>query len=536
MASGAEIIADRLYKAGCRHAFGIPGGEVLALIDALDRAGITFHLAKHENAAGFMAEGVWHATGAPAILVATLGPGVANCVNVVANALQDRVPMIVLSGRVDPAEAETYTHQVFDHQALMRPITKASLMASQDVVDVVIAKALSLALSGQPGPVHIDVPIRVAEGEEKPGRIANIVEPCASMPAHGLQVERAKAILAQAKHPLVIAGVDAVNQDAGAAIEAFCSHFGAGLITTYKGKGLVDEDETYVLGGAGLSPLADTVLLPLLARADLIILAGYDPIEMRINWRNPWPDDTPVIEFSATLPSHFMHQSTIQFVGDVGVGMATLAEGISPVKAWVGGELFKAKQELDGLFSETGDWGPASVFHEIRKIAPQNSVITADSGAHRILLSQIWRCHKPRTMLQSSALCTMGCAMPLAIGYQMANPDTPVIAFMGDAGCEMVLGELATARDQQVPIIIVVLVDESLALIELKQRAMQKKRVGVRFGATDFVAVANAMGGYGVWVDDKTGLKQAMGDALNRHDRFTLIAARIAENAYEGLI
>ena len=112
----ADILARRLYDAGCRHAFGMPGGEVLTLVDALEKAGMRFILAKHENAAGFMAEGVHHVDGAPAILVATLGPGVLNGVNVIANAHQDRVPMIVLSGCVDDDEALTYTHQVLDHQ------------------------------------------------------------------------------------------------------------------------------------------------------------------------------------------------------------------------------------------------------------------------------------------------------------------------------------------------------------------------------------------------------------------------------------
>ena len=134
MPNGADIIARRLAAQGCRIAFGMPGGEVLAIVEALEKAGIRFQLVKHENAGGFMAEGYWHGQSeagpgapiAPAILVATLGPGAANAANVVANAHQDRVPMIVLTGRVDASEAESYTHQVFDHQAFFRPITKAT--------------------------------------------------------------------------------------------------------------------------------------------------------------------------------------------------------------------------------------------------------------------------------------------------------------------------------------------------------------------------------------------------------------------------
>ncbi len=536
MPNGADIIAKRLFEAGCRHAFGIPGGEVLALIDALDRAGITFHLAKHENAAGFMAEGVWHMTGAPAILVATLGPGVANCVNVVANALQDRVPMIVLSGRVDAAEAETYTHQVFDHQALMRPITKGSFTASAGAVDVVIARALTLALAGQPGPVHIDLPIRVAEMEEQGLPPVKPMRAAAMKPASTAEYEEARRLLSKAKRPLVIAGVDAVNQDAGPAVRAFCRKFNAPLITSYKGKGLLREDDPLSLGGAGLSPRADQILLPLILQSDCIVLAGYDPIEMRINWRNPWPDTAPVIDISAVLPTHFMHRADFNFIGDVSACLSSLGEGIADKAGWPDLEPSLAKAAIAELYVQNGGWGPDVVFQTLRRLAPENTVITADSGAHRILLSQIWQCYAPRTMLQSSGLCTMGCAMPLALGVQMTRPDLPVIAFMGDAGCEMVLGELATIRDQNAPVILVVLVDEALALIELKQRAMQKPQVGVRFGATDFVAVAQAMGGEGVWVEDKVSLESAFSGALKCRDKFTLIAARIAKDAYQGKI
>ena len=129
--NGADVIGAALSDAGATTAFGIPGGEVLALIDGLAGAGIEFVLARHENAAGFMAEGLWHATGALPVLVATLGPGVANAVNVVANAGQDRVPLIFLTGCVDADVARSYTHQVFDHQAVLRPLVKGSFRVAR---------------------------------------------------------------------------------------------------------------------------------------------------------------------------------------------------------------------------------------------------------------------------------------------------------------------------------------------------------------------------------------------------------------------
>ena len=116
MTKAATILAEALRDAGCQRAFGMPGGEVLSILQALQEAGIAFTLAKHENAAGFMAEGVTQVTGRPAILLATLGPGVANAVNVIANAEQDRVPLVVITGCVDPLDQAGYSHQVFDHR------------------------------------------------------------------------------------------------------------------------------------------------------------------------------------------------------------------------------------------------------------------------------------------------------------------------------------------------------------------------------------------------------------------------------------
>ena len=237
--NGADRIARRLAAAGVTRAFGIPGGEVLALVEALNAAGIETILTKHENAAGFMAEGVWHATGAPGVFYATLGPGVANAVNVVANAMQDRVPLIFLTGCVDSADAETYTHQVFDHQALLRPIVKASFRATLATADLVIDKALAVALSGRPGPVHVDVPISVAEGAAADGPLVISPGPAMACAADGADLLSARALIGGALRPLVIAGVDVVNQNAGDAVGTFCEQFNAPLITTYKGKGQI---------------------------------------------------------------------------------------------------------------------------------------------------------------------------------------------------------------------------------------------------------------------------------------------------------
>ncbi|MEO0546108.1 MAG: thiamine pyrophosphate-binding protein [Pseudomonadota bacterium] len=535
--TGAQIIANRLKAAGCAHAFGIPGGEVLALLDALNSADIAFHLTKHENAAGFMAEGVWHAepagSRAPGILVATLGPGVANAVNVVANAMQDRVPMLFLTGCIDAAEAETYTHQVFDHQAMLRPIVKGSFKAASGAVGPMIEKALALAFDGQPGPVHIDLPISVAEQVSNEPALRPAPAPAPSIPAASNPLGEAITALNMASRPIILAGVDAVNEGASGALIDFAQRFNIPVVTTYKGKGLIPETHPLSLGGHGLSPKSDGIVLPILKGADCVLLVGYDPIEMRIGWRDPFGEDATVIDITPNLRLHGMHRTDVTFHGSTIPTLALLGAAMQPTPVWEGDTLASAKAALEDAFTPATGFGPGQVFKTLNDTLPVETVITADSGAHRILLSQTWVSTFPHAFLQSTALCTMGCAVPLAGGYKLAKPDTPVCAFVGDAGLEMGLGELATLRDMKLPIIICVLVDESLALIELKQRNTQRPNVGVDFDGTDFVGVANAMGGHGVWIDDAATLAKEAEAALTR-DTYTVLACRIGRRAYDG--
>ena len=529
----ADALARRLYNAGCRVAFGMPGGEVLTLVDALETAGIRFVLAKHENAAAFMAEGAWHRTGAPGILVATVGPGALNGVNAVANAFQDRVPLIVIAGAVDADEAQSYTHQVLDQNAVFAPITKASFTLNAGAAHIIADKAVSIAMEGRPGPVHIDLPIAVAV-EQVPANAPYPRAPATPMvPAHDI-LAQAAGWLSAATRPVIIAGVDAVNEDASDALTAFAERFGIPVVTTYKAKGLLPEDHKLALGGAGLSPLADTHLLPLVQQADLIICAGYDPIEMRTGWRNIWDAaKVNVIDIMAEPNHHYMHQATLNIIGNTPATLEALNAAATPRTVWTKGEVAATKAALATSFPKDDIWGPAAVIDVCREVLPRDTLTTADSGAHRILLSQMWECYEPRGMMQSSALCTMGCAVPLAMGAQFIEPTRTVVSFSGDAGFLMVAGELATAKELNLNTIFVVFVDASLALIELKQRQRQLTNTGVEFAEHDFAAIGRAFGGLGHTVRTRDELQVAL-KAAQQAQSFTVIAAVIEKGAYDG--
>jgi acetolactate synthase-1/2/3 large subunit len=532
----ADVLARRLYEAGCRHAFGMPGGEVLTLVDALIKAGIAFHLAKHENAAGFMGEGLHHSDGAPVILVATLGPGALNGVNVVANAHQDRVPMLVLTGCVDAAEEHSYTHQVLDHRAVFSPITKATFRLDAEAADLIADKAVAIATQPRNGPVHIDVPISVADApaRDRGSRRA----PAALTRPEDAALAQALSWLDAAQRPIAIIGLDALQEQAAPEIKTFLEHHQIPFVTTYKAKGILPETHPLCLGAAGLAPLADKYLLPLVQKSDLILALGYDPIEMRPGWRNVWdPAVQRMIDITPEPNSHYMHQASLALVAALKPTLADLTRSGTATDRpkWPCATPAQVRQELAAAFSTTDDWGPAGVIAQCRASLPETTLATADSGAHRILLSQMWPCAEPRALIQSSGLCTMGCAVPMAIGRKLAEPDRPVVSFSGDAGFLMVAGDLATAAELGVAPIFVVFADASLALIELKQRGRQMSNAGVDLGRHDFAAIGRAFGGTGVTVRNRAELDQALQQAL-ASDRFTVISAEIEPGGYDGRI
>lgn len=536
MTTVADHIAQRIRETGARHAFGIPGGEVLTVMDALARAGIAFHLVKHETAGGFMADAVAQLTRTPGVLVGTIGPGVTNLVTAVAHAYLDRTPMIVLTAAFDADTTATYTHQVFDQGALLAPITKDSVTLGERGAGALVDRAIALATSGVPGPVHLNIPVRVAGAvmEAPPGDLPRRA-PAAL--AAGPELDALVGWLASAERPLILAGLGILHHGAHAELAALARRAGAAVITTYKAKGVVAEDDPLVIGGAGLSPVADRALFKALHAADLILCLGYDPVEMRDSWIEPWDARTDSAEIGWAPNEHGVHRAKLEFVADLRLALGGLASAI-PDRAgstWLDGLPGSVRGEIDAALRPPDDasWGPHAVVVTCRSVFPRETLATVDTGSHRILLSQVWQCYEPYGLLQSTGLATMGYGLPAAIGAKLARPDRPVVCFTGDGGLEMTIGELATLRDLGLPLTIVCFADRSLALIELKQRRMGLGNLGVDFPATDLVAVARAYGGHGVRVTDRTALAAACRAAL-ASDRFTLIEAVVDKAEYAG--
>lgn len=490
MSTVAEHLAAALAREGITTGFGIPGGETLWILEALRRAGIRFVLARHETGAGLMAEGHHHATGEPGLLVATVGPGVANCPNAVAQALLDRVPLVVVTGNVATTHGGTFTHQVFDQLALLRPLTKASYGLRPETAARDVAAGLEAMRDGRPGPVHFDLPLDVAES---PCANALTTEVPAMPTVRTEAIDEATSRLAAATNPLVFVGLEALDAEA---LGPLVERLGAPALGTYKAMGALPADHPQWIGAAGLSPRADDLLLPRVREADVVLLAGYDAIEMRSGWLHPFDDAAFVIDVSASPAPPPEHRTDLRLVGPVSPTLDRLLASLS-ARGELGAAWRELREQLAAAFPPTSDWGPAGVVTALRDAVDDDTIVTVDTGAHRILLSQMWRARQPRTLLQSSGLCTMAYALPVALGAALSGRRT--VAVVGDGGLEMAPGELATARDLGVDLTVVVIDDRSLALIEKKQRGRDLPNVGVDFGeaGTDFVRLAEAFGGEG---------------------------------------
>ncbi len=534
----ADLIAQTLSAHGVRHAFGMPGGEVVTMLDALNAAGIAFTLARNETAAAMMAAGASAVTGAPGLLLTTLGPGLANAVNGIADAQQEQVPLLIISGIVEHGVRGRYTHQILDHAALLRPLVKASFEIAAEGAAETIARALALAVRAPAGPVHIDLSPALA-AQDAPAASHPVKPPVRlhPVPAGDDPIMRAVADkIAHSRHPIILAGFEAARCGAAAAMTLLMDQQRIPVITTYKAKGLVPEDHPLSLGGAGLSPKADTLLLDLIAKADLILTIGYDPIEMRVGWCDAFPATAQVIDLTAYPADHGMHRIDQQVIGPLPGTIAALNWALgksAPPPRWAAGQVGTTRAALHTFFAPPTAWGPHAVFAALHAALPESATVTVDSGAHRILFSQMWQAQRPLSVLQSAGFCTMGAALPLAIGAARAGVPGPIIAIMGDGGLEMTLGELGTVRDAGLKVVVLVVQDVSLALIALKQAQAGLAPAGVAMGRTDYAALARAFGGAGETVDSVEALRAALGRAIAA-DGFSLIAAAVDANAYRG--
>jgi acetolactate synthase-1/2/3 large subunit len=517
--TAAETLVDAIRGGGADTVFGVPGGGPnLALIGAAEAAGLRFVLAHGETAGAIMAATYGLLTGAPAMAIATRGPGLASAVNGAAQATLDRYPLLFVSDCVPENDMERVAHQRIDQTALMAPVTKWSGRLGGDAAAADVAgAAVALAGAVPRGAVHVD--FDPGATSTHPG------DPAGPPTIDRLQMDRARSLLADSDRPVVIVGFGAVDE--AARVRDLVERLGCPVLTTYQSAGVLPDGHPQL---AGLYT-GGVLERPLLAAADLVVAVGLDTVEPI---PAPWGLEVPVVSIAASAPASTFLPTDVALVGpSVADLLGRFGEGA--VHRWPTGAgtaaLAAAREALAA--TSVGTFGPVELANGVARSAPPATTATVDAGAHFLAIMPFWPAASPLGLLISNGLATMGFALPAAIGAALARPGAPVVCMVGDGGLGMTLAELETVARLRLPITVVVFDDAALSLIEIKQRHGQGGAAAVRYSSVDFSAVAGGMGLDATAVETVDELERALDGGW---DRPRLIDARVDPTPYPALL
>lgn len=531
------LLARALRARGVTHAFGMPGGATLPLLEAFREVGIGFVLVRHEGAAGFMADAAFHVTRAPGVCVATLGPGATNLVSGVTGSLLERSRVVAITSQIGSDIRGRYTHQIIDHIEIFKPITRRAVHVRGESAGMQLMMTLAALERQAPGPVLIDIPTEMNSAQ------VPAVDPAWGRP-RGLRpvpdVTAAAALLAAARRPVVVVGCGELSNTAANGARRLQGAADAVGLTTYRAAGMLDEDHPLWAGCFGLSPVVDAAQQALLAEADLMIAVGLDMVELRPNWLPGWPEDLPIISVDAHGQPDLLGDVRARLNGPVRETLDALREAaFGPAEdaeaggsGWEDAALAAHRQRWRRPFLDGPD-GPAAAIHAVQKGSPDGTRICLDVGAHRITAAHVLRARFPNQILQSNGFSSMGVGLPAAIACRIVEPDRPVVALTGDAGLWMTLGELGIVQERGLDLVVVYLADAALSLIQLKQERLDLAETGVTFQNPDVEKLAAAFGGVGVSVRGKRAVEAAV-RAAHARGGLTLIEAAIDPAPYRA--
>jgi acetolactate synthase I/II/III large subunit len=555
----ATLLGDYLRLAGVTHVFGYPGESLVEFIEAARQDGPEVVSAAREASAAFMAEGAAMRSGNIGACLSTLGPGSTALLNGVASAQLDRVPMLALSGQVDSAREQYWTHQLIDHNRLFAPVTKLTARLEPTSADTVLRRALRTATAERPGAVHLTVtadsfglsgrgttgdavlpPLRPtgasleffspAPGNTAPGNTA----PGSAAPGSTAAGSSAPAAaLRAARRPVLLAGAGAVRCGAGPQLAALAELVGAPVVVGAMAKGVLDEDSPWYAGTLDMA--GHRVLWNLLASADLIVTAGFDPVELI----TPWQLSVPVLHIDTVPNTDQVYPAAIEVVGDVAAALSLLAADWDGAPRWTEAEVATHRSALYAEYHtgyNSGRLNPSEVVETVRSAAPAGTVVTADVGSHKIMTAQAWTTHAPRETLITNGLSAMGFGLPAAIGAALSSaPGTFVVSLTGDGGFAMTATELAVAARLGLGLVVVVFSDGGLNRIELHQASVGYPLAATAVDRIDIPLLAESLGCDGVRVESLSALDKVLSSVFSgSRTRPLVIEARIDTAQYSA--
>nr|WP_022852359.1 biosynthetic-type acetolactate synthase large subunit [Thermodesulfatator atlanticus] len=512
--TGAQIIVEALRREGVDIIFGYPGGAVIDIYDELYRAQDIKHvLVRHEQGAAHAADGLARSTGKVGVCLATSGPGATNTVTGIATAYMDSVPMVVLTGQVPTKLIGNDAFQEVDITGITRPCTKHNFLVKR-VEDLAwtLKAAFHIARTGRPGPVLVDIPKDVQQAKTEfnwPEEI-RLRSYNPTYEPHKRQVEKAYRLLEASTRPVILVGGGVISSGAHEEVRELAELLHIPVTMTLMGLGGFPGTHEYSLGMLGMHGTYYANMA--VANSDLIIAVGArfdDRVTGKVDAFAPMAKIVHIDIDPTSIQKNV--RVDVPIVGDCKRALAKLLEIIKevgrPAKLWK--EQFKEwweqieiwRRRYPLTYKQEGDYiKPQFVIEKLYELTGGDAIVCTEVGQNQMWTAQFWKFDRPRTLLSSGGLGTMGYGFPASIGAQMANPDRLVIDFAGDGSIQMNIQEMATAIDQRLPIKVIILNNGYLGMVRQWQELFYERRYSAVEFATipDFVKLADAYGAVGL--------------------------------------
>jgi len=521
--NGAQILTGLLERAGIRTLSGIPGGAILPLYDALAQSGIRHILARHEQGAGFIAQGMSRASGRAGVALATSGPGVTNLLTALADAWLDSIPMLAITAQVPTGLIGTRAFQEVDTLALAAPITKRCWRAkSARSILQILPEAFRVAMDGKPGPVLLDIPKDVfldtwefSAWPEISNRRSGKNGRLPDRPA----LLNAARLIRESERPLIYLGGGA-RHGACDAVAAFARKNGIPVATTLQGLDLFPAGDPLRLGMLGMHGSRATNLL--VAEADLLIALGARFDDRATGKLQAFAEGARIIHCDLDAGEIGRLRAVDQALpGD----LASVLEALLPLIPENPRTTWRAQREFFRSEFPAGEGMTDSPFDAGRLIRaaarslPEDAFLTTDVGQHQMWVAQHFPFQKPGTFLTSGGLGTMGFGLPAAIGAALACPGRRAACFTGDGSILMNLQELATLAEHRLPVAILLMDNGHLGMVRQQQELFYGDRTiaSSLAHAPDFCALARAFGIEAVDLEGSEDPEACLAEALARH-------------------
>ena len=538
---GGEAIIESLKNMGVKTIFGYPGGQTIPFYDMLYDSELDHILVRHEQCAAHAADGYARASGKVGVCLATSGPGATNLVTGIATAYMDSSPIIAITGQVPTHLIGNDAFQEADIIGITMPITKHSFQPKNpDLIPSIIKSSFEIAATGRPGPILIDVPKEVQEGELSKFDDSIIDTPGYNPTIKGniKQIKKARDLIRQSKRPMILAGAGVIISNACSELKKLSDTIDAPVMTSLLGKGAIDENDDMALGMLGMH--GRKVSNDYVNESDLLIAVGIRFSDRTTGRLDSFVPDTKVIHIDID-PAEIGKNVDVDLpiVGDAKNVLSSLNkilkdyEVSDDVKSWANMIKQKKQDLLPRVTYDDIPLKPQTVIKEISEVLTPESILTTDVGQNQMWAAHFYNTQKPRKFISSGGLGTMGFGFPSAIGAKVACPDDPVVSINGDGGFLMVCQELATVREYDIPVIAVVLENRTLGMVYQWQSLLYDERHSQTLlgNSPDFVKLAESFGVNAVKITKPGETKEALSSAIKDNEPILLNVVIDSEEA-----